>query len=94
MYEQFREYHRANPRVWRLLVRYAFEALDAGVRHIGIGFLIERVRWEEEVVRRTDGYKINNNHRSFYARRLMRKYPELRGMFSVREQTSRRKPVH
>ena len=69
-------------------VKFAFEAYDAGMRRIGIAFLIERIRWEEEVVRRTDGYKINNNHKPFYSRRLMRKHPELNGLFVTRKRTS------
>lgn len=88
MRKAFWEFHRANPRVWKLLVKFAFEAYDAGMRRIGIAFLIERIRWEEEVVRRTDGYKINNNHKPFYSRRLMRKHPELNGLFVTRKRTS------
>ena len=83
----FYKYHRANPQVWKLLVRFAFEALDSGVRRIGISFLVERIRWEVQVVTRsTDGFKINNNHQPFYSRRLARHYPELANLFETRRQ--------
>lgn len=87
---EFYKFHRSNPHVWKLLVRFAFEALESNVRRIGISLLIERLRWEVQVVTQSsDGYKINNNHRAFYARRLARHYPELANLFETRRQKSK-----
>lgn len=83
----FNQFDSANPKVWELLVKFAKEAKNAGVEKLGISLLVERIRWELEVVTKTsDGYKINNNHRAFYARKLMDQYPELNGMFRIRTQ--------
>jgi len=84
---EFSEFNQNNPLIWELLVKFAFEAKKAGTTKLSISLLIERIRWEIEVVtRNTDGYKINNNHRAFYARKLMETYPELAGMFRTRAQ--------
>lgn len=88
----FIKYHKENPHIWQLLKRFAFEAKNAGVTKIGISLLIERIRWEVQVVVKSkDGYKINNNHRAFYARRLMRKFPELASLFEIRKQRKKKR---
>lgn len=85
--EQFNQFDSENPKIWELLVKFSKEAKNAGIEKLGISLLIERIRWELAVVTKsTDGYKINNNHRAFYARKLMDNYPELTGMFKIRSQ--------
>lgn len=46
-------------------------------RKFGIGLLTERVRWEFSVERRDDEFKVNNNHRAYIARELIRRHPRL-----------------
>ena len=83
--EKFKEFHKANPHIFKLLVKYAREIKEAGVKKIGISLLIERVRWHGHVKSKSkDGYKISNNHRAFYSRKLMRKYPEFEGLFTTK----------
>lgn len=82
----FWEFHLANPEVYSTLVRLAESARRCGVRKIGIGALFERLRWEMAL--QTDGgeFKLNNNHRAFYARMLMENEPQLAGLFALRKQ--------
>jgi hypothetical protein len=85
----FLTFHRNNPHIWKLLIRFARQATRAGLSKLSIALLIERVRWEVYVVTRsTDGYKINNNFGAFYARKLNR-LDEFAGMFEIRKQLSR-----
>ena len=75
----------ANPRVYALFVRFAKEAASKG-RPFGIKLLTERVRWEGLVnTTSDDGYKINNNHHAYIARRLVHDYPELVGLLRFRK---------
>ncbi len=82
----FWEFHRANPEVYLTLVRLAGFSKKCGATTIGIGALFERLRWEMQL--KTDGgeFKLNNNHRAFYARMLMENEPELSGLFALRKQ--------
>jgi hypothetical protein len=80
----FADYHAANPHVYAAMRRFALEAKHAGRKHLGIGAVTERVRWETMVEGRGDSFKVNNNWRAFYARLLMEQEPELRGFFEVR----------
>jgi hypothetical protein len=81
----FWRFHRENPIVYDLLRQYAFQAHDAGRGHWGIGMIWERMRWYV-LVETSDpsGFKLNNNHRSRYARLLMLQEPELDGIFETR----------
>ena len=81
---RFAEYDAANPEVYDALRRFALEAKRAGRTHMGINMLHERVRWYTTIEARMDSFKLNNNWRPFYARKLMEKEPELAGFFELR----------
>ena len=86
----FWRFHEAHPEVYMHLLRFAVEwrqARGPGA-HLGISALWERVRWEIEIAsdRATDEPKLNNSHRASYARLLMHREPDLRGIFVLRQQ--------
>ena len=96
-HDQLREaaqtFHNEHPEVWDYFVRFALEARRAGYEHYSAYAIFERIRWELNVVRGYNPeteFKLNNNHRPFYARRLMKMYPDAFGnFFRTREQTSK-----
>lgn len=78
----------ANPRVYDLFVRFALEAAAAG-KPFGAKLLAERVRWEVMVASRdAAGFKVNNNHVAYVARRLVRDHPHLRQWLRFRQTRS------
>lgn len=82
---KFEKFHSENPRVYEVLLRLAREwRARTNGRKLGIGALVERARWELVMETNDPDYKINNTHRAFYARLLMLRNPELRGMFDLR----------
>jgi hypothetical protein len=83
-YEAFLDFHAENPIVYTLLVQYARQAKSAGVKKLGIALLFERLRWYSMVETTGDEYKLNNNHRAYYARLIMKNNPDLAGMFEIR----------
>lgn len=83
--EAFAKFHADNPAVYAELVRLTRQAKVAGRKRIGIGMLFEVVRWNRIVWSRdADGFKLNNSHRSRYARLIMEQEPDLAGMFETR----------
>ena len=83
--DAFDEFHAANPFIWDLFVRFAFEAINAGRNNFGAKAIMERVRWEANVVTRsTDGLKINNNHTAYYSRLFIQEFPEHTGFMKRR----------
>ncbi|HEX8851235.1 MAG TPA: hypothetical protein VF761_17045 [Gemmatimonadaceae bacterium] len=86
--EAYEEFHRNNPRVFDELVKLAREAQAAGAKHYGIAALFEVLRWHRlksgEVIPDDDGFKLNNNLRAVYARKIMEAHPELAGFFRTR----------
>lgn len=84
---RFWDFHEANPQVYVQLVRLARDLVSRGHRKLGIGMLFEVVRWQT-LLRTVDDatpFKLNNNHRSRYARLIMDREPDLHGVFDVRE---------
>lgn len=81
----FERFHRDNPRVYEELVRLARQAV-AGRRlaRVGIGMLWEVLRWHFWLQTTDVEFKLNNNHRSRYARLIMDSEPDLRGVFETR----------
>jgi hypothetical protein len=82
----FWQFHRANPEVYKTLADLAFQWKEIGGKRIGINALFERLRWEIAISTNEDDFKLNNNHRAFYARMLMENEPELAGLFALRKQ--------
>lgn len=81
----FQRYHAENPQIYRLLLRFALEAKQAGRIRLGIKMLYERVRWHTTVETHGDEFKLNNNYHAYYARLLMQQEPTLRGFFETRK---------
>lgn len=94
-YDQMREqtirYHLKNPLVWQYFCKFTFEIMERGFKNYSSNAIFERIRWETDQAD-TEGqstFKVSNNHRAFYARAFMKKYPEHAGFFRLREQTSK-----
>jgi hypothetical protein len=83
LYAEFKIYHAANPRVYKLVKRFAAEALAAGYLRFGIAAIWERVRWEVAITNRShiagEDFKMPNNHRAYYARLWLDDHPEYNG---------------
>lgn len=85
--QAFELFDAANPWVFEKLSELALDLVERGHERIGIAMLFEVVRWN--VMRATSDessrFKLNNNMRSRYARKLMDSDPRLAGKFEIRE---------
>ena len=84
---RFLEFHRWNPQVYAELARLARQLKARGHQHGSIKLVWEVARWN--AMMRTndihgDGWKLNNNWHSRYARLLMDCEPDLAGFFETR----------
>jgi len=78
-------YHQQNPEVYELIKRFTLQVIAAGFKHYSITSIYERVRWHTMIETSGDPFKINNNHRAYYARKFMEDHPEHAGFFRTRE---------
>ena len=84
---QFLLFHAENPHVYHNLVRMARMYRDSKrTTKFGIATLWEVLRWDYSFSTAHEGFKLNNNHKAFYARMIMDRNPDLAGMFELREQ--------
>lgn len=91
---KFEEFHRAHPEVYGKVVELAFTLKaqrDAGrCKWVSIGAIWERLRSDWLFAGRdSEGYKLNNNYRSRYARLLIADFPEFAGIIETRELQSK-----
>lgn len=83
--DRFDEFHRNNPAVYDALVRLAREWVAAtNGRKVGIGALYEVARWQIAIATGDGDFKLNNDFRAFYARKLMAENTDLDGLFELR----------
>jgi len=83
--KKFRQFHRINPWVYKELRRLSLEMVKRGHKHYGIAGLFEVLRWQRAMsTSMQDGFKLNNNHKSFYSRMLMSNESTLEGFFRLR----------
>lgn len=80
----FREYDARNPHVYAAFRERARMLLSAGRRHYGAKGIMEAVRFHL-AVSGDDGFKINNNFTSRYARKLAEEDDRFAGFFEFRE---------
>jgi hypothetical protein len=81
---KFQEFHADNPHVYTQLRDLALKMRRTGRKRYGIGSLFEVMRWHRALRTTEDDFKLNNNHRAFYARLLMKQEPGLKGFFELR----------
>ena len=80
----FLEFHTKHPEVYKAIVEFAKEYQRSGI-HVGIGHIWELCRYQLWLQGPKKGaYKMNNNHRSRYARLIMQQEPTLKGYFDTR----------
>jgi hypothetical protein len=82
--ERWRRFHLENPHVFDQLRELALYAVRRGARRLSINLLFERLRWDLVVETSDPDFRLNNNHRPYYARALMEAEPELAGVFTTR----------
>jgi hypothetical protein len=82
--ERAARFHAQNPAVYRFAVSISRYVKRSGVEHYGIGAIWEVMRFKY-LETHGDLYKLNNNHRAWYARLIMAQEPDLAGFFSTRE---------
>lgn len=83
---KFEAFDQEHPEVYTALVRYSRQWMSHGNRKLGIATLFEKLRWEWHVTSLADhdGFKLNNNYRAHYARKIMAENPDLDGLFEIR----------
>jgi len=89
MFQRWVTFHTQNPTFYAMFLRFSREALGAGRKNLSVNLIFERIRWETTIATVSgDGYKLNNDYRALYARKLMKDYPEFAGFFRTRELTA------
>ena len=83
--EKFKAFHVANPNVYDRLVTLTRQLHDRGRVHYGIASLFEVVRWHMIIETTDEDFKLNNNYKPFYARLIMKEYPEFEEFFFIRK---------
>lgn len=80
----FEEYHSVNPHVFELILKISRDLIRRGHKRSAIAFIFERIRWLYTIQTVGDEFKLNNNYKPFYARKVMREAPDLDGFFEIR----------
>jgi hypothetical protein len=79
----FFAFHKANPHVYALFVRFALQAA-ARRNNFSARCVFHRIRWATQVESTGDDFKINNNWSPFYVRLFEIDHPEQKGFFRKR----------
>ena len=78
------EFHTQNPQVYELFKQFTFQVIDAGFENYSVNAIFERIRWHTDIETRGSSFKLNNNHRAYYARLFHHDHPEHDGFFRTR----------
>lgn len=82
--KSFLQYHKENPEIWNQFKKTTLEAIEKGFYNYGSKGIFEIIRWEQGGRIKSDGFKLNNNYTSDYARKFMSEFPRYNGFFRLR----------
>ena len=82
--QEFWLWHKANPRIWEYFQRFAFEAINHRRKKISHWLIINRIRWETNIVTTGEDFKISNDYIAFYARLWRAMYPQHKELFNIK----------
>ena len=78
------EWHKANPEVWQYFEKFSLEAIQRGRKKISHWLIINRIRWEVNIVTTGEDFKISNDYIAFYARLWIALYPQYKDLFTIK----------
>lgn len=82
---RFESFHRRHPEIYNQFESIALGLRNRGYKHYSADAILHVVRWHTNMNRtRDNGYKINNNFVSRYARLFQSKHPHLHDFFKTR----------
>jgi hypothetical protein len=93
--EQFEKFDSEHPEVWTLFLDFVQELKSRGFKTYSVYSIFERIRWHTDLpsYRGRSTFKLNNNHRPFYARKYQEEFPEDAEFFRIRPQKSHLTPA-
>lgn len=83
--KKFEVYHRDNPHVYDLFIKFSTQAKESGKKQYSAKSVFERMRWHVDIETVGETFKLNNNYTAYYARKIMQDYSEFYNFFSIRE---------
>lgn len=94
--QRFEDFHAANPHVYTLFKRYAYDLMKAGHRRLSANLIVNRIRWESAVTTTGSGWHvaagkpflINDNFSNRYARMFVQQFPMHADKFEFRSTRS------
>jgi hypothetical protein len=83
---EFEAFDAAHPQVYADFKALAQDLYTKGWRRYGAGTIYEVMRYHKDSSdgRDTEPYKLNNNYRAHYSRKLMQEEPHFAGFFEIR----------
>lgn len=69
--DNFRKFHRNNPKVFDMVLKYAYKQKNKGRTHYSIEIILNVIRYHVDLDTVGDQFKINNNYKPFYSRMAM-----------------------
>ncbi len=83
--EKFCAYHQENPQVYEEFKKFTYKTIKKGFKNYSAKGIFELIRWHSGVsANGEDGFKVNNNYTSFYARLFEKQHPDQKDYFRKR----------
>ena len=88
------QFDQENMQIYHLVIEFATQARAAGHTRFSINSIFERIRWKTNVETNDKTFKISNNHRAYYARKVMAYAMGFDGFFQTNEPPGRHIQEH
>lgn len=93
--QRFVGFHEANPQVYDFFKYFTRVAIQNGHDKLSPWLVMNRVRWETDIVTKSaDGFKISNNHFAYYSRMYMYDHPGYKGFFRTNQMANEHEIMH
>ena len=81
---EWQTFHEKNPEVYEVFKQFTFQAINRGHKNLSSEMIVNRIRWETDVMTTDKDYKINNDYKPFYSRLFMAEHKQYENFFRKR----------
>lgn len=94
LFDNFKKFHRENPRVWELFKILTDAVIQSGKRRYSSDAICHRIRWHFDIEQGEGKLKLNDHVTTFYSRLWSVANPDRAGFFHLRRRPSQHRQIN
>lgn len=83
-WNSFLEFHLQNKHVFRKILKEIENGKNAGLKKISVKHIISHLRWDMQLLTKTNDFKINDGYTGIYTHLIIYNFPEYKDILTTK----------